>query len=292
MDSPVREYKIITDKSGNPRYVNRVLVATPTTGLVRMEWVAARYGQIIPTNWSQVQMNQFMHGYIPIEYSVADAQNLIVKAAVEGDFEWLLLVEHDTMPPPDAFVQFNNYMQAEDTPVVSGLYFTKSQPSEPLIYRGRGTSYYGDWKIGDKVWCDGVPTGMLLIHCAILREMWKDSEPYTAANQETRMVFETPRNVWWDPEEGEYYSLAGTSDLNWCTRVMKDGYFAKAGWKKYQEMKYPFLVDTNIFCRHIDMDGIQYPTQEEINRWKKEEEAPPLGISVSEKVAAKERLGG
>ena len=101
-DSPVLEYRIITDDSGNPRYVNRLLVATPTTGLVRMEWVAARYGQIIPCNWSQVQMNQFMHGYIPIRYQVADAQNLIVRAAVEGDFEWLLLLEHDTMPPPDA----------------------------------------------------------------------------------------------------------------------------------------------------------------------------------------------
>jgi hypothetical protein len=238
-----------------------------------MEWVSARYGQIIPTNWSLVMMNQFMHGYVPIRYGVADAQNLIVKAAVEGDFEWLLLIEDDTMPPPDAFVRFNDYMREGEVPVVSGLYFTKSEPSEPLVYRGRGVSYYGDWHLGDKVWCDGVPTGCLLIHMAILREMWQDSEEYLVHGRvPTRRVFEAPANTWWDPEEGEYYSATGTSDLQWCTRVMKNGYFKKAGWDTYQDMEYPFLVDTNIFCRHIDIDGIQYPTQAEMTKWSMEEE--------------------
>lgn len=266
--NPVREYKIILDDSGNTRYVNRLLVGTATTGLVRMEWVTARYGQIIPCNWSLVAINQFMHGYVPINYQVADAQNLIVKAAVEGDFEWMLLIEHDTCPPPDAFVRFNEWMRKEEVPVVSGLYFTKSIPSEPLVYRGRGVSYYGDWHMGDLVECDGVPTGMLLIHCAILRAMWKESDTYTVGNQETRRVFNTPRDQWFDPESREFYQFAGTSDLAWCDRVMKDGYFGKAGWHEFQDKKYPFLVDTNIFCRHIDMDGIQYPTSEEIAQWQ------------------------
>ena len=30
----------------------------------------------------------------------------------------------------------NEYMLKNDTPVVFGLYFTKSDPSEPLVYRG------------------------------------------------------------------------------------------------------------------------------------------------------------
>ena len=56
------------------------------------------------------------------------------------------------------------YMQQGDVPVVSGLYFTKSEPSEPLIYRGRGSGAYLDFRMGDKVYADGVPTGCLLIH--------------------------------------------------------------------------------------------------------------------------------
>ena len=81
-------------------------------------------------------------------------------------------------------------MLAGDVPVVSGLYFTRGYPSEPLVYRGRGNGYYGDWRIGDKVWADGVPTGCLLIHCSILRAMWKDSEEYQVSGQTLRRVFE------------------------------------------------------------------------------------------------------
>ena len=257
--SPVRDYRVIVQDSNDPGYVNRLLVATPATGLVRVEWMQARYGQIIPTNWSMVQLLQFMDGYYPLRYQVADAQNLIVRELVQKDFEWLLLVEHDNILPPDAFVRFNEYMRAADTPVVSGLYYTRSIPSEPLVYRGRGTSYYDDWELGDLVWCDGVPTGCLLIHGGILREMWADSEEYLIGNQLTRRVFDTPRKQWLSPDDKQFNTTTGTSDLAWCERVMKGGYFAKAGWHDYQDKKYPFLVDTNIFCKHIDMNGRQYP---------------------------------
>jgi hypothetical protein len=258
-DSPVREYRTIINDSNDPGYTNRLLIGTPTTGLVRIEWVTARYGQIIPTNWSHVQMLQYLNAYIPLRYQVDDAQNLIMKAAVEGDFEWVLLVEHDTILPPDAMLKFNEYMRAEDTPVISGLYYTRSRPSEPLLYRGRGTSFYTNWKMGDKVWVDGVPTGCLLIHVGLIRAMWDEAEEYTIANQVTRRIFRTPRDAWASPDDEKFNTLSGTSDLQWCTDVMKGDYFKKAGWKDYARKKYPFLVDTNIFCRHINPDGEQFP---------------------------------
>lgn len=259
MTSPVRQYRTIIKDSGDPGYVNRVLVGTPTTGLVRIEWVQARYGQIVPVNWSMVQMLHFMDSFIPLRYQVADAQNVIVNEVIRKDFEWCLLVEHDTILPPDAFMRFNDYMRRAEVPVVSGLYYTRSRPSEPLVFRGSGTGAYTDFKIGDEVWVDGVPTGCLLIHSAILRAMWAESEEYTIGNLTLRRVFETPGRAWFDPESSQYNTIAGTSDLNWCWRVMKEGFFEKAGWDKYQDMQYPFLIDTNIFCRHINPDGEQFP---------------------------------
>lgn len=257
--SPVRKYRTIVNDSGDPGYVNRLLCATPTTGLVRIEWVQARYGQVVPVNWSMVTMQQFINSFIPLRYQVADAQNLIVKEVITGDFEWLLLIEHDTLLPPDAFVRFNKYMRDADTPVVSGLYYTRSRPSEPLVFRGRGNSFFGDWGLGDCVWCDGVPTGCLLIHGGLLRAMWAEAEEYQIGNQTTRRVFDTPRNLWYDPATEQFNTACGTSDLDWCTRVMKGDYFKKSGWDSYHGMEFPFLVDTNIFCRHIDMNGMQYP---------------------------------
>ncbi len=72
-------------------------MATPTTGLVRIEWVLGRYGLTIPCNWSIVQMIEGLSTYVPLRYELADAQNLIVKAAIEGRYRWLLLIEHDTL---------------------------------------------------------------------------------------------------------------------------------------------------------------------------------------------------
>src|SRR5512139_622098 len=106
-----------------------------------------------------LQVLEAIDSFAPVGYQVADAQNIIIKAAIENNVEWLLFIEDDTCPPPDAFVRINDYMKKAEVPVVSGLYYTKGMPPEPILYRGRGNSYYDDWKMGDKVWVDGIPTG-------------------------------------------------------------------------------------------------------------------------------------
>jgi len=244
--------------SGVNSYLNRLLVGTPTTGNVRMEWAAARYGQIIPSNWSKVDMIQYMSGFIPLRYSVADGQNLIVQEAIVKNYEWLLFIEHDTIPPPDAFVRFNEYMRDGSVPVVSGLYFTRSDPAEPMVYRGRGNSYYTGWKLGDKVWVDGVPTGMLLVNMKLMKQVYDDSPEYMAGGHKVRRVFETPGKTWFNEETGAQEMLVGTSDLDWCKKVIEKGYLKK-DWPKLAKQRYPFLIDTNIYCKHIDPDGTQFP---------------------------------
>lgn len=247
--------------SGMNDYQQRLLVGTAATGLVRIEWALARWGQTIPCNWSLVQMMQYYDSFVPLRYQVADAQNLIVRAAIEGKFEWLLFIEHDTCPPPDAFIRFNEYMRKKEIPVVSGLYYSRSRPSEPLVYRGRGNSFYDKWTQGDLVWCDGVPTGMLLVHTSLLRAMWGDSPEYAVRGEVTRRVFDAEQSAWYDPETNQYNTQSGTTDLAWCERVMRGDYLTKAGWGDFakQNPEYPFLIDTNIFCVHIDQDGTRYP---------------------------------
>lgn len=244
---------------------NRIIIGTPMTGLLRAEWVLARFGQIIPTNWSATDCIQWISTFAPLQYLIADAQNLIVKTAIEQKSEWLLLLESDNVLPPDAFIRFNEYMRNGNIPIVSGLYFTKSSPAEPLIYRGRGNSYYKDWKIGDLVWCDGVPTGCLLIHCSILQKMWDESSEYSINGQITRRVFQAPEKIWFDPEmggRGGTRVLIGTSDLAWCERIIKEDFFRKAGWPEYSKKRFPFLVDTRIFVKHIDENGRMYPLED------------------------------
>lgn len=178
-------------------------------------------------------------------------------AAVHNCF----FLEHDNILPVDGFLRLNRYMEEAKYPVISALYYTKSRPSEPLIFRGRGVGVYKDWKPGDLVWCDGVPTGALLVHRALLKAMWDESPEYLIRGRElTRRVFDSPRYQWFDPETNQVNSVTGTSDLDWCTRVMKGDYFRKSGWTEFADKEFPFVVDTGFFCRHIDNStGEQFP---------------------------------
>jgi hypothetical protein len=254
----MNEYATTVIDSGVKTH-QRMIVGTASTGNVRIEWVQARVGQGIPTNWSWVQMYQYINGYMPLRYQVADAQNLIVAEAMRGNYDFMLLYEHDVVPPVDALIKLNEYMKAGTPPVVSGLYCTRSRPSEPMIYRGRGNGAFMDWQPGDLVWCDGVPTGFLLVNMAIIRLMWADSEEYPLAGQTVRRVFKTPRDQWIDPDTGVFHTSAGTSDLEWCSRVINGKYLEKAGWPELQAQEFPLLVDTNIFCRHMNPDGEVFP---------------------------------
>lgn len=310
--TPAREIRSIVDDSGNNQYVNRIMIGTPATGLVRVEWMAARYSQIIPVNWSQVQVNEYLNGYYPTRYQVADAQNKIVDACLKNDFEWLFLLEHDVLLPEAALMILNEYLSDPHHPIISGLYYTRAHPSEPLVFRGRGNGVYADWKIGEKVWADGVPTGCLLIHHSILRTLWNDSPEYVLGGQVLRRVFETPRNLIVDLEKGIHNAISGTSDLWWCDRILKESVIERAGWKLTDcpDPRYPFLIDTRLFCGHINPNGERYPffwnptylTAAQL--WAEKEKATAarhtpaadepatLGVQVTETIYAEDRFGG
>lgn len=245
--------------SGKKKWVNRVLIGTPMTGLVRSEWMVARYGQTIPTNWSHSEIMQWMSSFVPLRFQVADAENIIAKACVEGNYEWLFFIESDNVLPAETFVKINQYMIKGDEPVVGGLYFTKSVPPEPMVYREPGKGYFADWKLGDKVRVRGLPFGCTLIHGSLIRELWKTAPEYMVGNTLTRRVFKHPEDVYIDPNARDFLITQGTTDLNFCNELIRDGVLAKAGWKKHQKMQYPFLVDTSIFVKHIDNDGVQWP---------------------------------
>jgi hypothetical protein len=198
----------------------------------------------------------------PLGYNVPDARNIIVQAAVLGDFEWLFFNDSDTILPPDCYLKLNEYMRDGSIPIVGGLYCTKSHPSEPLVYRGRGNSYYRNFKVGEKVWCDGIGMGCTLINVKVLKAMYEDAPIYLAGgNQKVRKVFDNPMFQWIDPEAGTIRGFHGTEDLSWFDRVYQGNYLSKAGFPKIAKKKWPILMDGSIVCLHITPDGTKYPIE-------------------------------
>jgi len=248
----------------NKKWKKRLLISTPTLGLIRYEWAQARYSQIIPVNWAtsgfDCKYNKQLD-FVPLGFSIDDAYNLIADHAIKIDVEWLLIIEDDVIIPHDCFLKIARYMDKGNTPVVSGLYYLKGSPTLPLVFRGGGNGAFTDFKKGSKVWADGIPMGCLLIHMSLLKVMHDEAELYTTnEGNKLKRVFETPRRQFIDPETLSMMSVIGTQDLDWCKKVIDNKILKKAGWANIGRKKYPFLCDTSIFCKHIDINtGKQYP---------------------------------
>lgn len=236
----------------------RLLVATATLGIIRFEWAHARYSQIIPVNWESSSLDL---NYGVVGYSIDDAYNTITKKAVDEGFEWLIIIEDDVVIPIDCFLKFGKYINEDPHPVVSGLYYLKAEPTAPLLFRGRGNGPYLKFNIGDKVWCDGLPMGCLLLSVDILRYLYDRSPEYKAVDGKMlRKVFETPRRILMDPQTWTAHSHCGTQDIFFFDRILNENVLAETGWKKFARKKHPFLCDTSMFCRHIDLHtGRQFP---------------------------------
>ena len=236
------------------------------TGLLRAEWVFAKFGQVIPCNWSQTDALEWLGLHSPLGFLVAEARNILATKFVEEEFEWLFFIDHDVVLPPTTVLTWADRMLKGDIPMWSGLYFTKSAPSEPLVYRGAGNGYYTNWKIGDEVWVDGLPMGCTVIHHSIMKLMYEESEDYIVNGKKIKRIFETPAKTIFDPEHMSWFNITGTEDLKFCKDVIDRDILRRAGWKDVAKKKYPYLIDTSIFCKHIDPNGTQFPAHgEEMN---------------------------
>jgi len=246
-------------KFNKVKWRKKLLVSVATEGWVRYEWAHARYGQVTPVNW---EAQGFDVAYTAMGYSIDDAYNLITKKVLELGVDWLIIIEDDVIVPNDLFIRFSRYMDAGEFPVVSGLYYTKSEPSQPLVFRGRGNGPFHKWKMGQRVFCDGLPMGCLLIHASILKWFWENTDDVykTVDGQAVKRVFETPRRIFYDPEAGGYERQEGTQDLFFFDRMIEFDVLKKTGWDKVARRKWPLLCDTKIFCKHADRNtGRMYP---------------------------------
>lgn len=227
-----------------------MLVGVPTLGIIRMEWHVSLTSAIIPTNWQT--------GWsIPFGYLTDDGQNIVCHTALANNIDWLLFIEDDVLIPPDIFVKMERWIRQGDIPIISGLYHLKNSPDrEPILYKGRGNGAFRNFKYGEAVWVDGVPTGCLLIHMSIIRELAKRAEHYEVRNPSgsvvIKRIFEAPRKFIGDPALGGYKKMIGTSDLFFCDTLIEQDIFKAAGWPKLSRRKFPILCDTSIVCDHID----------------------------------------
>lgn len=198
----------------------------PRRSMVTIEWHRARSTLMFPTNF-----NHF--GITCDGMEVGDARNAAVDLAMKHDPKPLFLLFHDydVIPLYDAFTKlFYRAKHFPDYDIFAGVYCSKTDSPDPLIYKGDGTGPFWDWAIGDLITegVTGVHMGMTLIRMSLFDRMkWSDENP----------LFKTTHETVAGPEG--LSTCRGTEDLFFCRRAVEE-YGAK------------ILVDTSVLCGHID----------------------------------------
>lgn len=179
----------------------------PTRGLVHYKVVQSWMGLMTP-------MNQKFFRIFISNMEVGEAYNagieMILANPELSKWKYILTMEEDNLPPPDGLLKLYESINKYD--VVGGLYWTKGDGGQPMIY--------GDPKVMPKNCVPQVPIPNMVQECNGLgmgfnlfkMSMFKDSKipkPWFKTVQE------------WSPEKG---GACYTQDLYFFLNAAKEGY--------------------------------------------------------------------
>jgi len=167
------------------------------------------YDRVFPKAWfSHVQITETLARQFPPErlailyargLSQPHAQNFLVQSVlsnkkaygVEGRLlpggrpDWILWVEHDTVPPPNAFDLLRQHADPETRPVMHGLSCDKKPPYAPSIWRakpdGKGIEPIFDWQPNTLYRVAHSGTCISLFHTSVfdkLKRPWYRMRPF------------------------------------------------------------------------------------------------------------------
>ncbi len=157
------------------------------------------------------------------------ARNEIIESCLRDNSKWLMFIDTDVLFPPHTMMALLQRLQNNpDLSIVSGVYFSKSNPCFPLIFDEAGCGSKLDWKVGDFLEDVGYAIGMglCLIDCEVFRAF---GPPWYDINYGLNI----------DSETGGTSAASITEDLIFCERAHEAGY--------------KISVDTGIQAGHLDI---------------------------------------
>ena len=146
-----------------PKYV----LAYPFGGRpVPCDWHLAVWNLQLPTNSSSTSI--FTRS-VPLE----DAQTRMVDKALELDAEYILFIEDDTEPPQGAIVELTRILETTNAAACGGIYPTRTESKEPVVYMGPNSGSYWKWKRGDVFPCWALGFGCMMIKLELFKKLPK-----------------------------------------------------------------------------------------------------------------------
>jgi len=235
------ELHVNEDRASKERVI---YLGVPTFGVVSMRWHAHMLQLKNPLNRS------VFHAYA-LGFEVGQARNYLVEQALHWQndaghtISHVFFVDDDTLIPPYAL----DVLLSRNRPIVSGLYYAKTESPQPLILMGPGQGTLHPVPRNTVVDCYAHGMGCTLIEIRVFRDLLAKGlvEYETLENgQRLPQFFKTTRDQV-TPTEGQG---------NVVYNETEDVFFLK----RAAQLGYQPSVDTSVFAFHWDQKGgVAYP---------------------------------
>lgn len=195
-----------------------VVVGIPSFGMLSTYFLQARMAQQFPLVSSAIDK-------IVLNKPIAEARNEIVQYALDQGANYIFWLDDDVIPPADAFLKMYNHQKD----IVNGVYWSKSNPPMPLLFRNHLEGPYWDWHVGDFIEIDAAGNGLTLVKTDVYRK-----------------ISETVGDPWYSTEYGSFKGVDGSPSNN-----TEDLYFY---WKARQA-GFKIWADTSIQAFHYEKNS-------------------------------------
>ena len=107
--------------------------------------------------------------------SVGQAKQAMAEMAVASGCQWVLFVDDDVLVPGDALMKMIQRWRQdpEKYAIQNGVYWSKSEPPQPLIFKGSFEGSYWNWHVGDLIEADAAGAGCTFIATDVFKKMPK-----------------------------------------------------------------------------------------------------------------------
>jgi len=197
-----------------------VVIGIPSFGMVSTYFMQSRASQQFPLVSSAIDK-------IVLNRPIADARNEIVEFALQQNANYIYWLDDDVLAPPDAFLKL--FMQQKD--IINGVYWSKSNPPMPLLFRGHLQGPYLDWHVGDLIEVDAAGMGLTLVKTDVYRKMAQELG-----------------GPWYSVD---YHSFPGDAPSISTPNNTEDLYFY---WKA-RKLGYKIWADTSVQAFHFDKNN-------------------------------------
>lgn len=195
-----------------------------TQGMVPIMWASNHMQLVAPLNASMVYMFEF--GRL-----AAEAREVLTRDALARGVKYIFYWDDDTLIPPLAIYSMHQYLESHpDVGAVTGVYTTREDNPEPVLYKTHGGGAYWDFQAGpnaepEEVFSTG--GGCLMVRADAIRKM---TQPYWADGYENTTG-----------EGGEEHRIVWGHDVRFCLKLK-------------QEAGMPLYVMGSVLCGHYDAE--------------------------------------